>query len=216
MMGETWLDDLIRFIKRLFAPAPPLVAPAGATMYISYTVYSLWRSGDADDKKQALARVQGGQGGRAKQTFPLKLGSAIHRQFERETRQTGYTPRRFNASLPVVAVEQRLERRLSDWLILSGQADALTQSSVIDYKTTRSRQKTARDFVATGQLEIYCFLFQRSIGEIWCWNSTLQEPTRVRKQMSSASIQAIIADVYQVAEEIRQVLEKRRQPWWRN
>ena len=147
----------------------------------------------------------------------MEAGIKDHAKFERETKKTGKTPKVFKTPIEVTATELKHELRLNPWLKIVGQADALTNDRVVDYKTTSSDTKTASDFMryAKPQLQIYCYLFGVNVGEIWCYNRNTKKTTRSARSFSNAEINACIADVEAVAIEIKQELQKNNTRWWR-
>ena len=140
-------------------------------------------------------------------------GAEAHEKFEVETKKTGKTPAIFKADIAVKQTEQRKTHQFEDWWVLSGVADAITDESVIDYKTSGSR--SAGDFLKSGQLEIYAFLFKKKIGEIMCLNWKTGEVTRARKHISKQRMTDVLEDVGNVAHEIKAAMELASIPWWR-
>ncbi len=184
--------------------------PAGATLHMSPSVYMAWRRGDRDIAYKYVRGIEGDP------TAAMIRGRQWHEKFDLETKQTGKTPAIFNLDIAVEDTEITRIHKFQGWWQLKGVADAITTDSVIDYKTTESDTITASSYLNSGQIEIYCFLFKKKIGEIICLNVKTNAITRVRKHISLERMKQVLEDVGDVAGEIRMGLEQQGIPWWRN
>ena len=181
--------------------------PANPVMRMSFSIYNNYISGLEDEAFRAI------RGLKNTPSAAMERGKEWHSKWEEESKETGKVPKVFKLDIDVQEIEIKKTHELESWLVLSGVADALTEDSVIDYKTSAS--KTATDFINSGQLEIYCFLFDKKIGEILCYNHEDGSVSRARKHVSYKSINETLEKVSSVACEIRDKLEQDNLNWWR-
>ena len=184
-----------------------LKIPKGALLCMSFSVYNNWVNGRMNE---AYAGVRGIE---IEPTEAMIRGKELHKEWEEEALKTGKVAKIFGLDIDVEAVEVRKTQTFERWWRLAGVADVLTKDSVIDYKTSTS--KTASEFMHTGQLEIYAYLFQKPIGEILCYNPKTGAVSRARKHISFTEINKIIERIGSAAYDLRAGLESQGLPWWR-
>ena len=94
----------------------------------------------------------------------IEAGKKFHKDAEDWANEHGNFMPQFKLNEKPLLVEEKFVIRLNDWLELSGKADAITETSVVDLKSTTSDNASLTQYLKTYQLPLYNLFFKKKYG----------------------------------------------------
>lgn len=167
---------------------------------LSHSIMAMWERGDTDG---ALAALQGVY---MPPNEYMKFGIAMHKEWEREVKETNCLPAVFggrqlvNPQTEVYKVVQLL-----DWLWLSGIVDLKEEWTLYDYKTGKG---SASSYTNSLQSGCYKILHpEATVFRFLCWNQYTNKVSTSMVHLTEGMMQRSLDHVVTIACDIRAALE---------
>jgi hypothetical protein len=146
--------------------------------------YSLLRLLEDGRYEEAVAYYHGVS---RKPTQAMQAGSYFDKLWEKEMLETGRMPQVFGArELKDPKIQVRLERQLTDWLVLHGKPDLVEPDTITDFKTGVTE---ATSYAASKQHKVYQILLpDRKYFDYRAYNQYAQLCTMQRIHLTAQTL----------------------------